>query len=235
MRNKKWKKFSSLTGKCYSNMIGVEEDAGCWEQAFDLLREIVLEERQKTPGFALELEQLEEATEYEYDIEGWLEDCLDEIDMREEKVLLLKMCDNLLSLFRWPEYTGSDLKFRKTTALCELGRGSEAAKYCREWIKKEPENVTAATAGVYAFIETEEFDAAEELVERFILDRSNCTEENDIMFTAASKLYETTGKSKEKKQMEDALEKYDQYLEKYFTGSDEEAEDEDFFDELPFN
>lgn len=235
MRNKKWKKFSSLTGKCYSNMIGVEEDAGCWEQAFDLLREIVLEERQKTPGFALELEQLEEATEYEYDIEGWLEDCLDEIDMREEKVLLLKMCDNLLSLFSWPEYTGSDLKFRKTTALCELGRGSEAAKYCREWIKKEPENVTAATAGVYAFIETEEFDAAEELVERFILDRSNCTEENDIMFTAASKLYETTGKSKEKKQMEDALEKYDQYLEKYFTGSDEEAEDEDFFDELPFN
>lgn len=235
MRNKKWKKFSSLTGKCYSNMIGVEEDAGCWEQAFDLLREIVLEERQKTPGFALELEQLEEATEYEYDIEGWLEDCLDEIDMREEKVLLLKMCDNLLSLFSWPEYTGSDLKFRKTTALCELGRGSEAAKYCREWIKKEPENVTAATAGVYAFIETEEFDAAEELVERFILDRSNCTEENDIMFTAASKLYETTGKSKEKKQMEDALEKYDQYLEKYFTGSDDEAEDEDFFDELPFN
>lgn len=235
MRNKKWKKFSSLTGKCYSNMIGVEEDAGCWEQAFDLLREIVLEERQKTPGFALELEQLEEATEYEYDIEGWLEDCLDEIDMREEKVLLLKMCDNLLSLFSWPEYTGSDLKFRKTTALCELGRGSEAAKYCREWIKKEPENVTAATAGVYAFIETEEFDAAEELVERFIPDRSNCTEENDIMFTAASKLYETTGKSKEKKQMEDALEKYDQYLEKYFTGSDEEAEDEDFFDELPFN
>lgn len=235
MRNKKWKKFSSLTGKCYSNMIGVEEDAGCWEQAFDLLREIVLEERQKTPGFALELEQLEEATEYEYDIEGWLEDCLDEIDMREEKVLLLKMCDNLLSLFRWPEYTGSDLKFRKTITLCELGRGSEAAKYCREWIKKEPENVTAATAGVYAFIETEEFDAAEELVKRFIPDRSRCTEENDIMFTAASKLYETTGKSKEKKQMEDALEKYDQYLEKYFTGSDEEAEDEDFFDELPFN
>lgn len=233
MRNKKWKKFNSLTGKCYSNLIGVEKDAGCWEQAFDLLKEIVLEERQKDPGFGLELEQLEEATDYEYDIEGWLEDCLDEIDMREEKVLLLKMCDNLLDLFNWPEYTGSDLKFRKTTALCELGRVSEAAKYCREWMKKEPENLTAATAGVYAFIETEEFDAAEELVGRFIPDRSGCTEENDIMFTAASKLYETIGKNEEKQQMEDALEKYDQYLEKYLTGSDED--DEDYFDELPFN
>ena len=40
------------------------------------------------------------------------------------------------------------------------------------------------------------FDEAEKLVGRFIFDKSECTDENDIMFTVASKLYEVTGKTK---------------------------------------
>ena len=48
---------------------------------------------------------LDEATDYKYDISEWLEDCLDEIDMREEYEVLFCMCDTLLSLFSWPDYT----------------------------------------------------------------------------------------------------------------------------------
>lgn len=231
--NGKWKRFNKLTEKCYSNMIGAEPDGSCWQQAFELLKEIVVDERKENPGFAAQLEELDDVTDYQYDIEGWLSDCLDEIDMRGQYTVLLKMCEDLLKLFSWPEYTGSEIKFMKASALSSLGRKEEAAKYCQKWIQKESENIKAATAGVYAFTDTGEFGAAEKLVEYFIPNRSNCTEENDIMFTAASKLYGAMGKRKEKKQVDKALQDYDDYLERYFENSDDE--ELDFGDDLPFD
>ena len=47
MKNKKWKKFQLLTEECYNNMIGFGENNDCWKQAFELLMEIVLEERKQ--------------------------------------------------------------------------------------------------------------------------------------------------------------------------------------------
>lgn len=236
MRNNPWKKFSKLTEKCYMNMCGAVKDTSCWEQAFELLKEIVLEERKENQGFASTLEMLDDATDYNYDIQGWLEDCLDEVDMRGEYTTLLKMCDDLLTLFSWPEYSSSDIKFMKSTVLKQLGKTKEAVKFCEEWLKKEPENMVAAVAGVYTYIDTKEYEKAENLVDKFIIDKSECFEENDMMFTAASKLYGAMGKKKEKKQIDKAIKEYDEYLEDCFIGMDfDEDADEDWFDELPFN
>ena len=208
MQNKKWKQFGKLTEMCYNNMIGVEKDGNCWVRAFELLMEIVREERKTNPNYASELEMLEEVTDCECDIQGWLEDCLDELDMREEHRTLLKMCDDLLDMFGWPEYTGSDIKMRKATVMAALGQKEESAEFCKKWLQKEPENIVAAAAGVYAFIEVKAFEEAEKLVERFILDKSKCTDENDIMFTAASILYQVTGKKKEKRVIDKAIKEY---------------------------
>ncbi len=134
------------------------------------------------------------------------------------------------------EKDGSYIKFRKSVALGELGRTDEAVKYCREWIQKEPENIKAAVAGVYAFIDKKEFNEAEKLVERFLFDKSVCSDENDIMFTAASKLYGAMGKRKEKKQVDKALQKYEDYLEQYFANADFDEEEPGLSDdEWPFN
>lgn len=228
MQNKKWKRFNKLTEKCYDNMIGAEKDGTCWLQTFELLKEIILEERQKNSGFASQLEMVDDITDYQYDVQGWLEDCMDELDMRGEHESLLKMCEDLLELFSWPEYSSSGIKFRKLAALGALGQKEEAIKYCKQWTKKEPENIVAATAGVYAFIETKEFTEAGKLVDRFIFDKTRCSDENDIMFMAASKLYEAAGKRKEKKKIDKALQAYEEYLEKYF-GIDWDDE------ELPFD
>jgi len=201
--NKKWKKFDELTVKCYFNMSGAEKDRRCWFQAFELMKEIILEERKSNPGFAPELELIDDATDYSFDIQGW------------------------------PEYTGSDIKFRKSTVLCKLGRMEEAVRFSEKWMREEPENIVAATAAVYVFIEAKDYEEAEELVDKFIRDRSECGEENDIMFTAASKLYEVMGKKKEKKEIDKALEKYDEYLEHCFL-EDGIGEAEDWDAELPF-
>ena len=235
MENKKWKSFEKLQEKCYSNMIGAVKDGSCWQQAFELLVEIVREEREKNANFAPELETLDDVTDYKYDIEGWLEDCLDEMDMHGKHNVLLQMCDTLLELFGWPEYTGSDLKFRKSGAMEDIGKTKEAVAFCEEWMAKEPENMLAAVAGVYAYIKVKEFEQAELLVDKFLPDKTDCSEENDIMFTAASILYEAEGKKKEKKAVDKAIKEYEERLEEEFDefdfDEDEDWEDDDF---LPF-
>ena len=216
-------------------MIGSEKDGSCWKQAFELLKEIVLEERTVDPDFALELEMMDDVTDYAYDIQGWLDDCLDEMDMREEYETLLSMCNDLIALFSQSEYTGSDIRFRKATVLLSLGKIQESVDFCEEWMRKEPENIMAATAGVYALTQKKEYDAAEKLVGKFILNRSECCDENEVMFVAASKLYEKMNKTKERKQLEKALQEYDDYVGQCFLNGDLD-EDGLLFedDELPF-
>ena len=103
-------------------------------------------------------------TLYQYDISEWIEDCLDEIDMREQYDVLLMMCDTLLSLFSWPDYTGSDLKFRKSSVLEALGRNKEAVSFCCKWFEKELENIMAATAYAFALIVPKEAAGNEHLM-----------------------------------------------------------------------
>lgn len=189
------------------------------------------EERKQNPEFAAELEKLEDDTDYAYDVSGWLDDCLDEMDMRNEHEILLQMCEDLLDLFGWPEYTGSDLKMRKIFALLQLGRKEEAARFFEKWIKKEPENISAASAGIYVYIDTKEYEKAQKLIDTFIVNPNECGDEDSIIFTVASKFYEKTGNKKAKKQIDKALDEYDKYLERYF----EEMEDKDDDEDLPFN
>ena len=213
-------------------MIGAEKDESCWTQAFERLKEIILEERKANPEFAPELEQIDDATDFALDIQDWLEDCLDEIDMREDYETLLMMCDDLLDLFSWPEYTDSDINFRKAIVLQNLNRTAEAVTFCEQWLDKEPMNIVAATAKVYALLSAKEYNEAGKLVDRFIPDKSECDDDNEIMFAAASKLYEFTGNKKAKKEVDTAIDKYDKMLEEYFSDPDYDFDDED---DLPFN
>ena len=90
MNNKKWKKFGQLTEKCYYAMAGLEKDRECWNQAFMIFKELVDDMKKERPDGKIELYQLDEITDFKYNVEGWLEDYLDEIDMREEYEHLLK-------------------------------------------------------------------------------------------------------------------------------------------------
>ena len=106
-----------------------------------------------------------------------------------------------------------------------------------KWIQKEPDNIMAATASVYAFIATQKYKQAEELVNFFIPNKEMCMDENSIMFIAVSKLYEAMGKTKEKTQVDKALEAYDEYLEEYFENldcDDWDDDDDEFWDDMPF-
>lgn len=235
MNNKKWKKFGQLTEKCYYAMAGLEKERECWNQAFMLFKELVDDMKKERPDGKIELYQLDEITDFKYNVEGWLEDYLDEIDMQEEYEHLLKVCDALLEMFCWEEDTPSEIRFRKASVLGALKRNDEAAEFCRKWLEEDPDNISAVTASVYASLARHDMKTAEELITQHISENTECTEENDILFTAASTYYQVAGKKKEKKRIDQAIKAYEKILEAFWMGGDED--DDEFMwgeDELPF-
>lgn len=235
MERKLWKKFDQLTEKCYDDMAGIKENAGCWQQAFETLQEIVKNERANDKNFARELYLLDDMTDYVYDVGGWLEDYLDELDMREEYETLLQSCDWLLQNFDWTEGSATDICFAKSTTLAYLGKTQEADAFCEAWMKKEPDNPYAAAAGVYAKMGVRDFAAAEEIVEKRIGENTVCDEENDVIFIAAEQLYKRTENKKKLKWIQKKLEIYEENLKNFMMGLDDE--DDDLYDDwdLPFN
>lgn len=225
--NKKWKKFDSLTSKCYDNMVGTDPDGSCWKAAFDLLKEIIAEGRSEDAGYAPELYLLDDATDFGHDIQGWLEDYLDELDMREMKEELIESCEDLLQLFKWEEDSPSYYNFRRISALGALGRNEEALRLSKEWLEKEEDNMLAVTSGVYANMGCRNFDEAEYLIKKYIDQDTECTEENDILFIAAGEFYKIAGNKKEQKRIEKILKEYDKMIEQELMDWGED-------DELPF-
>ena len=53
-----------------------------WNRCFKLLTEIISDGRAQDPDFAKELYLLDDGTDYAHDLQGWLEDYLDELDIR---------------------------------------------------------------------------------------------------------------------------------------------------------
>ena len=55
MKNKKWKEFGKLAGKCYLAIGMGEQDHEIWNQAFAALKEVVTAERSDGPDNIAEL------------------------------------------------------------------------------------------------------------------------------------------------------------------------------------
>lgn len=249
MKDKRWKEFGKLTAKCYlSIMESGDGELGIWDQTFEVLKGIVSNGRDKQPEYASELYLLDEETDYEYDVQGWLEDYFDDLDMRENKEKLLQVCDELLEMFCWEEDAPSDIKFLKSSALTALGRKEEAVEFCKKWLEEEPDNLVAVTANVYAFLAIRDMEMCEKLIKQHIHEDTECTDENDILFAAGVAYYKAVGNKKEMKRLDKAREEYDKLLGQLFMGLDgddelmwddeDEDEDGDFKwdeDDLPFS
>ena len=76
--NKQWKVFDELTERCYTDMIRNTVDMVNWNSSFKLLTEIISDGRAGNPDFAKELYLLDDETDYEHDLQGWMEDYLGE-------------------------------------------------------------------------------------------------------------------------------------------------------------
>lgn len=225
---KLWKKYNQLSTKCYEEMIQSSRDTNVWNEAFEALLEAVRAERTLNPDFGSELLELEEGIDYQCDVIGWLEDYLDELDIREDYERLRQTCETVIGLFRWEEDSPSDFRFLIAASYRHQGRMEEAHTYCEKWYQAEPDNIYAATAIVYAKIGVKDFAGAGKAVEKFIPNGTVCSDDNEMMFAAASILYKTNGDKESEERVVKELEKYDKELREFFFGSEYGGEELDF-------
>ncbi len=233
--NKLWKDFSRLNTCCYKGMATGTSDLKIWNETFRAFVNALEAEREIKADFGQEYYELEDELDYRYDVTEWMEDYLDELDVREEYDALIEACNRILTLFQWKEDQPSDFKFRIASALGNQGKFQEAYEFCEEWYRSEADNILAATATVYARIGIREMDGAGEIIRKFITDSTVCGEENDIMYMAAETYYKVIGDKKQEKKISQALKRYEKELEEYFMSWDEE-DGLDFLDEedMPF-
>lgn len=225
--NKSWRKFEELSGMCYLNMIQPEPCKDIWDDTFSMLMENIDIGRKRDSNYARELSDLEDSTECQCDISGWLNDYLDELDMHELYEKLQQVCEKILTLFQWKEDDPSDLKFHIASSLGAQGKKEEALAYCRGWYNEEDDNVMAAAALIYAQMGIKGLEEAEKIVRKFLPDDLVCTGENDVIFIAAANLYKINGNKKEEKRINKAIKAYEKEIEKYLMGMDDE--DMDFY------
>lgn len=93
------------------------------------------------------------------------------------------------------------------SALGNQGRVEEARRYCEDWEAQEKDNPLAAAALIYSLLRMKDYEGAEEIVRQHIAEDTVCSEENDVIFTAALQLYKANG---------------NKTLERYLMGLDDE-------------
>lgn len=212
-----WGKFDELSSKAYSDRENEEASMENWDAGFDVLMEIVAKGRSRSRFFVRKLDQIDESTKGVHDVNGWLEDYLEELAVNGRYGQLEKVCGKLLETFDWDADSPSDLRFQMATALGSQGKQQEALKYCEEWYGEDTEDVTAAAALIYARIAVKDFEGAQKLVDQYITEDGHCTEDNDEIYMAASLLYKVTGNTQAETKINQELASYEEELEKYFS------------------
>ncbi len=243
--NKLWKDFQRLSVDCYTHMISNNPDRTVWNQAFDTLVGAIKGERDKNPDFGKEFYQVDETTDFEYGVEDWLLDYLDELGAGGLHEKRCQVCDTIIGLFAWKEQSPADFMFEKSSALSAMGRLDEAVALCEKWYQDEPESQLSAAALIYARINAEDYAGAEQIVEKYVSKGDKCTDDTELVYRAAVRLYEAKGDEKTAEQMKKTLEKYDDEIERELIEEfeelpfgdgfgdffDEDFDDEDFDDE----
>ncbi len=214
--DKQWKKFAKLSEICYTEMEKGKIDLSVWDQSYEELKKVICSMRKENPNSARELYEIDDNSDFKYEIEGWLEDYRDTLDMMREHAKLQKVCEELIAMFCWKEDSPTDLKFHIVLALQGQEKYKEACEFSEHWYQEEDDNPYAAAALVYAKMGVKDYENARQLVQKLIPEGTSCSDENDVLFGAAEKLFERTGDKQAEEKIRAALDRYDAELEEYF-------------------
>ncbi len=189
------------------------QDVACWVEAFDLTIECIKEQRHTNPGFASELNLLDEETGNKYNLLEDLEAYFDHMEEVGKWEQVIESCDKLFELFAWKDMRPSEFKFRKGNALEALKRYDEAEEFGKAWLEEYPDDLYAAASNVYLKITMGKYDEAEEITEKYLGEDLICDKKTDTFFMAAYRLYEMTDNIDAKRRVEKKIADYNKMIE----------------------
>lgn len=212
---KRWNQFEKRTSDCYADMITKSGDIELWNETFEVLLDIIKQEREEDPEYAKELYELDESTDYDYDVEGWLEDYMDELGTRGYLEKLISVCETLLGLFQWKEVSPSEYRLQIAWALRNGKELEKAKEFCEKWYQEDSGDVMAQAALILVCIDRGDFETAAGLAERHLKEHETCTAENEILFLAADTLYTATGDKKAGKRIKKAIKEFEKEMQEF--------------------
>ena len=190
-----------------------------WEKAWEIVRDKV-----KDADMPMEISEVDEATDYEYDLGEWIENMMFSYQRMGEHEKCIRFCEEVLETFSWENESPAMFKRCIGECLFALGKTEEGDQWHEEWLGSEWE-ADAAIAGTFYWMGRRNYGKAEQILDR-ILEECEGTTEYDGFYRSAAAFYRQMGKEKKAEAFDRIEEEYEERL--------KEMED-DFEDwELPF-
>ncbi len=213
LHSKTWEKAGELLRKSrLSTLMPAAKDEACWDEAYDLTILSITEEREYNPDFAKEINQLDEQTDYKYNLLECLEAYFDHLEAMEKWEEVIYSCNRIIDLFAWKEVKPSEFLFRKGNAYEALKRFDAAEAFGKKWLESDPTDLFAAASNVYLKATLGKYDEADEIVEKYLGEELQCEDSTDTFFMAAYRLYEMTDNMNAKRRVEKKMADYNRII-----------------------
>lgn len=165
-----------------------------WWKAWEIFRPLVGHLKKKASVSGLMEEQ-----DFQYPIDGWLQDLEMVLGNENEHEKRLDFCRTVLDILDWTSYD-DDSGFRAAIGeeLYRTGKESAGRNWFENWLERDPHNQNALS--VYSWC-LESYDSAEKaysLIREEVIDIP-CTFDNNILFERAKYLAEKTQKEEDLK------------------------------------
>lgn len=213
LKSPSWPGAVEQMRKCHLSSIAQETaDLKEWKNAFDLLVQVINEEREAEPLFSEEFEMLTEATGCDYDFCEILEEYFDFLEEKEAWEEVIASAETMMDLFAWTRVKPSEYMFRKGNALQKMNRLDEARAFGSQWLKEYPKDLYAAASNVFLLISMNQIDEAKAITEEYLGEDLICDKTTDTFFMAAYRLYELTDNIHAKQRVEKKMAEYNALL-----------------------
>lgn len=217
-----WDEWDQLVQEGYECFIGQKYEKGLnyWHQAWSKFQSIMEQQSEHTS-----IMQLMEEQDYEYEIDGWLQDYEMELGNAKKYEERIAFCQKILEIFEWDMEDESSFKCGIGDSLFGMGKKEEAFLFYESWLKEEPQNDNAMNGFSWVLQESGELQRAYEMVRRVTWGIS-CYADNSFLFARAKQLAEMLGKQKESEWYQQQLDKLKESIHNW------ELEEDDIFDEF---
>ena len=200
-----WDEIADLIdeGWEYAENQDYENMTRCWLEAWDKTKENV-----NQAEIRLGISAVDEATDYEYDIGGWLYEMELELFNAKAHEIRIQFCHEVLDTFVWEYDDYGGFKAAIGESLNALGRRDEGKKWFEDWLEQEPHHPEAINGYAMSLAEEGKAKEAYRLVDQELGD-GPCTMENEALFHSAVQLTKALG-------MEDRLSYYKEQIGKFY-------------------
>lgn len=217
-----WDEWDDLVQRGYEFFEENKDTEGLqlWKEAWG-----IFESAMKQVAETETLYGLMESQDYEYPIDGWLQDYEMELGNAGDYEERIAFCQRVLELFDWKYEDDSCFRCGIGESLFREEKIEEAYEYYENWLEDDPQNLNGINSFSWILFENGDTGKAYEVIRKVTWGVS-CDADRAFLFMHARQLAKHAGKEDESIWYQQQLDKFEESMGKWEMGED------DIFDEF---